>query len=143
MRKKLFFLSVTAAMLLSCASQKPSIAFAGEWSVTSLNGQSIAPADDSPMLGFDTKQGLFYGFTGCNRLTGTFDAKAFSQGKADFSQLGMTRMLCQDAKYERPLVDALAKATASEISENEIKLKDKDGNVLLILTKKQSNANSR
>lgn len=130
-------------MLLSCASQKQTLAFSGEWSVTSLNGQSIAPADDGPMLGFDTKQGLLYGFTGCNRLTGTFDAKSFSQGKADFSQLGMTRMLCQDAKYERPLVDALAKATASEISENEIKLKDKDGNVLLILTKKQSNANSR
>lgn len=134
---------ITAMLLASCATQKATYDIAGEWQVTSILGQAVPEEENAPLMGFSPKENLVYGFTGCNRLTGTIDTKAFLNGKADFSQLGMTRMLCQDDKYERPLIDALAKATKSDFSENNITLKDKDGNVLLILTKKQSNANSR
>jgi len=143
MKKHLLLFSAALMTLLSCTAQKPVCDIAGEWNVTSINGQGVADGEDAPTMGFSPSENMVYGFTGCNRLTGSFDAKSFLQGKADFSQLGMTRMLCHDAKYERPLVDALGKATKSEISENEIKLKDRDGKVLLILTKKKSDANSR
>lgn len=143
MKKQLLFFPAALMTLLSCTAQKTVCDIAGEWNVTSINGQGVADGEDAPTMGFSPSENMVYGFTGCNRLTGSFDAKSFLQGKADFSQLGMTRMLCHDAKYERPLVDALGKASKSEISENEIKLKDRDGKVLLILTKKKSNANSR
>lgn len=133
-----------AAMLLSsCVAQKSVYQLSGEWRVSSLGGQAIAESEDAPFIGFDTNQSLVYGFTGCNRITGTIDASAFVNGKADFSQIGMTRMLCQDSKYERPLMDALQKAYSSEVTGSTITLKDRDGQTLLTLTKQSTNANSR
>lgn len=143
MKTSLFLFPSALSLFLSCAAQKPVCDITGEWNVTSINGQSVEEGEYAPTIGFSPSDNLVYGFTGCNRLTGSFDAKSFLRGKADFSQLGMTRMLCEDARYERPLVDALGKATKSEISEKEIKIKDRDGSILLILTKKQNNANCR
>lgn len=142
--KTLHFLYIVAlALFLSCATQKTTCDIAGEWDVTFINGQEVEGGEYTPTIGFSPKSNLVYGFTGCNRLTGFFDTKSFLRGKADFSKIGMTRILCNDAKYEHLLVDALTKATKSELSEKEIKIKDKEGNILLILTKRQSNANNR
>lgn len=133
----------TALLFTSCIAQKSVYQLSGEWRVSSLGGSSVSESEDAPFIGFDTNQSLIYGFTGCNRITGTIDASALVNGKADFSQIGMTRMLCQDSKYERPLMDALQKATSSEITDNTMTLKDKDGKTLLTLTKQSSNGNSR
>lgn len=134
---KTLHILISATLCLSaCTSTRSVYQLNGEWNVSTLNGQAIPAADNAPFLGFDTNDSRVYGFTGCNRLTGTLDAKAFMKGKADFGQLGMTRMLCQDDKYERPFTEALGKVSTSEIEGNRMTLKDKDGNPLLILTKK-------
>lgn len=137
---KLLHLALAAAaataLASSCTSTKSVYQLGGEWTLTSLNGQTLPSADNVPFLGFDTNEGRVYGFTGCNRLTGTLHAKDFVKGKADFGQLGMTRMLCHDDKYEQPFTEALSRVTTSEINGKQMLLKDKDGNTLLILNKK-------
>lgn len=123
-------------LLSSCASQKSAYFVGGEWNVVSLNGESVTPSDETPFLGFDQEKGHIYGFTGCNRLTGSINLKKLANGKPDFSQMGMTRMMCPDNKYERPFMDALSRVKTSEIKDSEILLKDAQGKVIITLKKK-------
>ena len=127
-----------AAMLLlaSCASHRSAYQLSGEWNVVNLNGTEIVPSKQTPYLGFDINENLIYGFTGCNRLTVRLDAAQFLKGKAEIGTLGMTRMLCQDDQYETPFMECLGKVAASEIKDNMMFLKDKDGKTLITLKKK-------
>lgn len=135
--KKQLFLPAALLLLASCATQKSAYQVSGEWNVTKLGEKSITPVtDQTPFLGFDLNDSRVYGFTGCNRLTGAFDANKFLKGEADFSRLGSTRMLCVEDKYETAFLEALSKVTTSEINDGKILLKDKDGKVLLMLEKK-------
>ncbi len=137
MKKILYVVPAALLFLASCASSRSVYNLAGEWNVVGLNGQTITPVENvTPVMGFNLNDSSVYGFTGCNRMMGQIDAKAFMKGKADFGRLATTRMLCQDDKYERALLDALSKATESEVKGNVILLKDKDGNVLVTLQKK-------
>ncbi len=136
MKKFMYLIPATLLMVASCATNKSVYQLSGDWNVVNLNGQAISPAENTPFVGFDTNEGRIYGFTGCNRITGTLDAKQFMKGKVDFSQLGSTRMLCHDDKYETAFLEALSKAVESEVKEKEILLKDKDGKVVVTLQKK-------
>lgn len=130
---------IPAAMLLfgACASTKSAYTVGGEWNVTNLNGKTITPSDETPFLGFDQAKGTIYGFSGCNRLTGTIDLQKFANGKPDFSHMGMTRMMCPDDTYEREFMSALDKVKTSEVKDGEILLKDAKGNVLITLKKRK------
>ena len=92
---------------------------------------------ETPFIGFDTKKGSLYGLTGCNRLTGSFNLNALQAGKADFSALGSTRMLCQDAKWERPFLDALAKTKQLRLAGHCLFLNDGNGKQLVKLSHKE------
>lgn len=136
MKRILYIIPAAMMLLSSCASQKSAYSVGGEWNVISLNGESVTPSDETPFLGFDQAKGHIYGFTGCNRLTGSINLKKLANGKPDFSQMGMTRMMCPDNKYERPFMDALAKVKTSEIKDGEMLLKDAQGKVIIKLKKK-------
>lgn len=136
MKRILYIIPAAMMLLSSCASQKSAYSVGGEWNVVSLNGESITPSDETPFLGFDQAKGHIYGFTGCNRLTGSINLKKMANGKPDFSQMGMTRMMCPDNKYERPFMDALSRVKTSEIKGNEMLLKDAQGKVIITLKKK-------
>lgn len=123
-------------VLTSCASGQSVAQLAGEWKVVSIDGQEVEAAEDTPYLGFDLDEKRIYGYTGCNRLTGTLKAKAFVKGHPDFSNLGMTRMLCANDEQERQFMDALNQVKTSEIADGEMQLKDGEGKVRIILRKK-------
>ena len=135
MKKALCWLCA-ALCLTACALSRTVDGMAGEWNVTEIEGQSITPGDDTPYLGFDLKEGTLYGFTGCNRLTGTLDARRLAAGEADFSRLGMTRMLCRDDRYEASFVKALAGVRKAEVEDGTMYLKGSDGKTLVVLKKK-------
>lgn len=110
----------------------------GKWYAQVIDGQAVPQSEsETPFIGFDSKKGSIYGFTGCNRLTGSFNLKDLQAGKADFSALGSTRMLCQDAKWERPFLDALAKTRHLRLAGNYIFMNDENGNQLMKLSKKE------
>lgn len=134
--KFLLPLTLCVLTLLSCSTSRRVSGLSGDWSVTTLAGKTVPAGDNAPFIGFDAHEGRIYGFTGCNRITGTLDAKSFVKGKADFSRLGMTRRYCNDDPYERPFVDALSRVTTSEVTASEILLKDSIGNTLITLQKK-------
>ena len=137
MKKTLFGLFAALLLITSCASSRSAYKLSGEWSVVNLCGQTIAPSDETPFLGFDLNQNVLYGFTGCNRLTGSLDAANLLKGKADFGALGCTRMLCPDNKYEQPFLEALGKVEGAAFSEdNLLLLKDNKGNTLITLKKR-------
>ena len=110
----------------------------GKWYAQVIDGQAVPQSEsETPFIGFDAKKGSIYGFTGCNRLTGSFNLKDLQAGKADFSALGSTRMLCQDAKWERPFLDALAKTRHLRLAGNYIFMNDENGKQLMKLSKKE------
>lgn len=136
MKKLLYLVPATLLMLASCTGSKSVYQLAGEWNVVNLAGTRITPSQQTPFLGFNLNDGQVYGFTGCNRLTGALDAKAFVKGKPDFSKLGCTRMLCQDDQYEAAFLDALNQVKKSEVTATDMHLFDANGNEILTLKKR-------
>lgn len=135
--KRILYIIPTAMLLLaSCASSQSAYTVGGEWQVTNMNGKNITPSNETPFIGFDRANGNLYGFTGCNRLTGTADLKKLANGKVDFKHVGMTQMLCPDDVYESEFMEALNQAVSMEMKGNEMLLKNKQGKTILTLKKK-------
>lgn len=123
--------------MASCSTTKSAYGLGGEWDVVNLQGKAITPEKDvTPYLGFDLNKGHLYGFTGCNRLTGSIDAQALVNGKADFSKTGCTRMMCPDNRYEGAFLEALGQASWSKVEGNTLQLSDSKGHVVMTLKKR-------
>lgn len=129
------FVIFMSSVFFSCKSLSPD-RLDGEWNVVELQGETVVPTDRTPFLGFDVKESRIYGFTGCNRITGTLDAGQLLKGKPDFSRMGSTRMMCHDDRYETKFLEALSSAEKAECKGQEFVLSDKDGNVLVRLRKR-------
>lgn len=137
--KKYFDLFIICIMAIACTSCRSltSETLAGEWNVTELEGKTIEPSEETPFLGFDVSQEHIYGFTGCNRLTGYLDVKAFLSGTPQLDKIGATRMLCADDSYERSFLAAMGKVTRQRYAHGSIELQDNAGNVLIRLKKRK------
>ncbi|MCM1107624.1 MAG: META domain-containing protein [Clostridium sp.] len=122
--------------MVACKSVRPDM-LDGEWAVTEIAGEKIEPTDQTPFIGFRVEAGEVYGFTGCNRLTGTTDFKKVAGGEADFDRLGMTRMLCMDDVYEQPFMEALNTAKHVSLEGDILTLTDENGTVVLRFSKKK------
>lgn len=104
----------------------------GKWVLVAGKDLQLPEAEDEvPTLTFDVKGQTLSGFTGCNRLTGSFNLKALLQGKASFGTLGMTRMMCQDNGLERAFMENFNAAARVSIQEGELVLQDSKGAELL------------
>ena len=136
MKRILYIIPAAMLLLASCASSQSAYTVGGEWQVTNMNGKNITPSNETPFIGVDRANGNLYGFTGCNRLTGTADLKKLANGKVDFKHVGMTQMLCPDDVYESEFMEALNQAVSMEMKGNEMLLKNKQGKTILTLKKK-------
>ncbi|UYZ62703.1 copper resistance protein NlpE N-terminal domain-containing protein [Hymenobacter weizhouensis] len=79
----------------------------GTWLVVRLNGQPVpAPAEArlAPQLVFDAEQGRVSGFTGCNRLMGSYTVAGST---IRFGQVASTRMACAGPNAEPELLATL------------------------------------
>lgn len=122
--------------LASCSSSRESVDISGEWNVVRLGNLEITPTDETPFLGFDAGKGQLYGFTGCNRLSGSYSAADFARSHADFSQLACTRMLCPDDTLERPFLEALGRVRGATLSADTLRLVNAKGSELITLIKR-------
>lgn len=131
------FLSIicTAVLLLAGCAGFPVENLQGEWEVVELKGKTLNVEGERPFLGFDLEKKTVYGYTGCNRLTGSLDAKQFLAGKPDFSRLGMTRMFCQDSP-EQDFLDALNATKKVDAKGTVISLRNESGEEVMKLKKK-------
>ena len=77
MKAKKMYLSVFLGVLLlsSCKTARDMVSendICGEWNVVEIQGEPVR-AQSNPFIGFDTKKGRVYGYSGCNRIMGSLD----------------------------------------------------------------------
>ena len=108
----------------------------GQWNLTEMNGEELKDTEDIPFLIFDLKENRLAGFTGCNRLTGTLNIEKLKDCVADFSNLGMTRMMCQDNHTEANFVEALGQAKTLRVVDNTLYIYGIENDDYLVFKKK-------
>ncbi|MGB5682845.1 MAG: META domain-containing protein [Polyangiales bacterium] len=85
------------------------------WALVELNGKAITvnANDNAPYLELSSKKASAFGFGGCNRFFGSYEATGHS---LRFSAMGATRMACPEGmKQEQGLFTALNATTRYEI----------------------------
>ncbi len=85
------------------------------WALLELNGKGIVVEvnDKAPFLELSSKKASAFGFGGCNRFFGTYQATARS---LSFGAMGATRMACPEGMdQEQELFTVLAATTRYEI----------------------------
>lgn len=85
------------------------------WELLELHGKpvTIAVKDKAPYLELSAKKASAFGFGGCNRFFGSYEA---TQHSLKFSSMGATRMACPDGmQQEQELFRAIDATTRYEI----------------------------
>jgi len=85
------------------------------WALLELDGATIVPtpSDEAPYLELNSNKASAYGFGGCNRFFGSYQASGRS---LTFGDLGATRMACPEGMdQEQRFFAALASTTRYEI----------------------------
>ena len=98
MKAKKMYLSVFLGVLLlpSCKTARDMVSendICGEWNVVEIQGEPVR-AQSNPFIGFDTKKGRVYGYSGCNRITGSLDLSR--DNKIELGHMASTLMACPD-----------------------------------------------
>ena len=139
--KKFLAAACVAAMAASCCGPKNAAsvsALDGEWKITEVEGEpaSAIKSENEAYIGFNAKDKLVFGCTGCNRLTGALNADA-KTGTIDFSAMGSTRMMCRDMDMEQKVLGALSKVSKFSMKgKSKLNLADKDGKTVVKLEKR-------
>lgn len=87
----------------------PAFQLSGTWQLVSLNGEVANVEDYSkelPELNFEAFAQKVSGYSGCNRLTGSYQAD--ETGLLKFSPLATTRMMCMSKNKEGAFLSALS-----------------------------------
>ena len=109
----------------------------GEWNVVKIGKESVNPGERTPFMGFSSEEKRMFGFTGCNRMFGQFNAEDLSKGTIDFGAIGCTRMACLDDSYEQPFLNALNEVKTIKAAKNGlVELGDASGKTLIVLKKR-------
>ena len=101
----------------------PAYQLSGTWQLVSLNGE-VANVEDYarelPELNFEAFTKKVSGYSGCNRLTGTY--KADETGLLNFLPLATTRMLCEGKNKEAAFLNALRTVSAYKFDSDHLLL---------------------
>lgn len=91
--------------------------------------QTQATERNIPSLQFDSATKRVSGSDGCNRIMGSYEAKA---DKLNLSQMAGTRMACLQAQpVDQQFNEALSKVTHYQVFNKTLKLLDRHGNVMI------------
>lgn len=122
-------------MCISCCSNKYAAAnLNGEWKIDQVLGTQVnASEEEMPFIGFQKEEARFYGSTGCNSFFGEFNT---TENKNDItiSNLGSTKKLCVDMTTEDAIFSAFSQVASVEYDNNNMKLKDNNGKILMELS---------
>ncbi len=97
------------------------------WKLTHLGDVPVLMSDQQrePHVILHSEDGRVAGFTGCNRVTGSYQVTGRSIA---FSEMAMTMMACiEGMEYERALSEALDRARSWEIIDQHLELYDENG----------------
>ena len=123
--------------LMSCGGIKKAALtdIDGEWNITEIDGARLKPTGSrAPFIGFDTKEGRIYGYSGCNRIMSAIDKKT---GKMSFGNMASTMMACPDMETESKVQGALVKVKSfRKAGESKVELCDDTGSPVVTLEKR-------
>lgn len=145
MRKIVVSIVVAAAALalMSCGTTKKAVSLSslsGEWNIIEINGAAVVPGQgqELPFIGFNTANGKVFGYSGCNRMMGSFDLNA-QPGVLNLSRLASTRMACPDMTTEQNVLNALDQVRGyKKAGRHNIALCNASGRPVVVLAKKDS-----
>lgn len=145
MRKVLVFIFMVCATfaMVSCGTSKEVASLSsinGEWNIIEINGSAVVPVQgqELPFIGFDTTTGKVFGYSGCNRMMGSFDVNA-KAGTIDLGGLASTRMACADMTTEQNVLSALGQVKGyKKMGKHNIALCNASNRPVLLLAKKAS-----
>jgi heat shock protein HslJ len=90
------------------------------WVLEELNGRKISKIDFSkefPLLEIFTKENKFLGFAGCNQINGSL---SFEKGKLRFTNLTVTKLVCEPENKEAEFITALQSSDKYQIANNRL-----------------------
>ena len=113
--------SVTTANLLQLENHT--------WVATQIGNTPIPKMANMPSIYFDSATKRVSGSDGCNRIMGSYEAKA---DKLNLSQMAGTRMACLDNNnIDQAFNSALANVMHYQVFNRTLKLLDRHGNLLI------------
>lgn len=102
---------------------------ANEWELTTVQEQdSLFDAMERKPTLLLTDTATVYGFAGCNRFFGKYEAKETGEIKINVG--GATMMFCPNMAFEGKYTKALGTVASFSVKENRLHLLDQDKNVL-------------
>lgn len=105
-----------------------------KWILTNLNDKVIQKNEEglSSFMIF-TSDNSFKGFAGCNKFQGSYKNK---KGTFSFTNIGSTKMLCENSNNEEEFIKTLNKVVSFKIIKNQLMLKDKTKTVAVFEVEK-------
>lgn len=103
----------------------------GFWQLLYINGTKVTKEQSGkeiPTLEFKTADNSLTGTTGCNRITGKIRVTPYL---VDFENLAATRMFCDNAKFETPLLQLLRGSLSYTLANEEL-IFTKEGKQVLV-----------
>lgn len=121
--KKVFIMLLSGILCVSCNTTRNTLSLSdldGEWNIDEIKGLAIKANQDSPRpyIGFDTKQGIVYGYSGCNRFSSPINPKD-KPGTIKFGHMAGTMMACPDMETEKNVLQALSTVEKYRKAEND------------------------
>lgn len=121
------FILVILWLGAGCTVQKNDLASEVEsikdayWSLISLEGQDVQRPQNTntAYIRFEEKDNDVYGFTGCNKFFGKYEA---NDKNVVLSELGTTRMACPDMEQENKFMEVLGRVDSYRLSSNMLTL---------------------
>ena len=102
-----------------------------KWILESMNRKTIANDDFSmgfPRLEINTKSNHFYGFAGCNGMSGSV---FFENEVLRFTKIATTRKMCQTQNKEMDFIKILQSTSSYELSNEKLILRNTSGEELI------------
>lgn len=115
-----------------------SLELAGEWSLTTINGDSVFVRDSSyvePYIQFPSDLDRVSGHSGCNNFTGNFNLRFIN--KLKLGPMISTRKICQDMEVEQQMLAATDQVDEFIIKDDKLALQDYNGKVLMTFERKE------
>lgn len=139
--KRVFFyaLLIPAFMgtMFACSEVKTDVKkLDGKWNIMEVKGEKVLEAG-LPQMDFDMAENKVHGNVGCNIFNTTVTLDPNDVSAITIAPAATTMMACPNMEQEDAILKAMLDVATVKAgqSENEMLLVDKDGNVLLVLSK--------
>lgn len=98
------------------------------WVLEELKGKKVSVANftrELPLIEIDASKNNFFGYAGCNRMSGTL---FFEKGVVRFTNIVTTKMMCEPTNSENEFLQALQSTRSYSIENNRLTLSNSYGN---------------